>query len=112
MVDELVRSLLVVEPPIGLLFAVASAESEMSDETIKLIETSGRAIISSWVPQKMVLSHPATAFFLVSRNLTICHPAEKAECKVIRLIAAVEVCIKPSWRESRLSWLRRMEINR
>ncbi len=66
--DYLIASLLAAEPPLPFIFAVASANAELSTDTKKRVEQSGRGLLSSWIPQKMVLAHPATSFYIVSRK--------------------------------------------
>jgi len=62
----IVTSILTAEPPLSLLLSVASPDTDLNEKTRKLMEDSKRAIMSSWVPQKVVLAHPATAIFVVS----------------------------------------------
>ena len=68
--DELITSLLTAEPPIPALINLASPEASLEKKTLDLIEQSKRGLLLSWVPQKMILSHPATDFFVV--RLTFC----------------------------------------
>ncbi|CAD6572898.1 MAG: hypothetical protein TREMPRED_000682 [Tremellales sp. Tagirdzhanova-0007] len=63
-VDYLVASLLAAEPALPFIFSAASVNAELSKETIQRVEGSGRGLLSSWVPQMTVLSHPATSFYV------------------------------------------------
>ena len=65
MADYLITTILAAEPPIPLVIGLASPDAKLSDQTMKLIESSGRAITSSWVPQKFLLNHDVTGFFVV-----------------------------------------------
>ena len=71
MVDYLIETILAAEPPIPLVIGLASPDAKLSDQTVKLIENSGRAITSSWVPQKSLLNHDVTGFFVARIVLSL-----------------------------------------
>lgn len=68
LIDHLVASLLAAEPPLHFIFALAAAGAVLSAETIRAVEISGRGLLCSWVPQKTVLVHPVTSFFIVCHS--------------------------------------------
>ena len=66
--DELITTLLTAEPPIPAIVNLASPEASLEKKTLELIEQSKKGLLLSWVPQKMILSHPATSFFVVRQS--------------------------------------------
>lgn len=65
-IDTIIESLLVADPPMPFVFSTASATGKVTEELKERIAQSGRGLVVDWAPQVKVLKHKAVGMFLVS----------------------------------------------
>ncbi|KAH9476195.1 UDP-glycosyltransferase 84A1 [Psilocybe cubensis] len=61
-IEEVIEAL--IEKKFPFILSYASPWAKMSDALIEKIKATGLGLISKWVPQQYILSHPATGWFM------------------------------------------------
>ncbi|OCF37142.1 hypothetical protein I316_01049 [Kwoniella heveanensis BCC8398] len=64
LIENIVTSLLTLEPPMPFIWATASTNGKISENLRDKIQDSGRGEVFDWVPQMKVLKHPAVGIFM------------------------------------------------
>ncbi|KAH8930200.1 glycosyltransferase family 1 protein [Atractiella rhizophila] len=63
-VEDIVETLLNMQPPIPFLFALSSPLANLSSALAERIKTSPQCLFLPWVPQTLIFQHPGLGLFL------------------------------------------------